>query len=165
MEIIVISTETVFGIGVPIYHGIQGNVFLNSLKGADLDKKNQIAIKDLRSLKRVGLKFQKGSLKYFFKPICFSVKSNKKLFKGDDWPYYFIRSSRVGPFRRAISEFGPLFLSSLNESGQKPILTLEEVKSFPYPKNSKVYFFTGIKPSGTPSSIFHKGRWIRKSFK
>lgn len=148
-DLFICTTDTVCGLGGPVNKETLKKIYF--LKNRNLEKKIMIVVANLKQAKSFenwNSAADKIALKYW--PGAVSIVVGNQGFRMPKCPL----------LQKFLEEHGPMYLTSANLSGQKPLTLLEASKQFPQIK--KIYYF--CRPSNKPSDIYivEDDIWIRR---
>ena len=152
-EVFIIETDTVYGLGC-LYNSEAGAKRIMDIKHRDSSKNFCVLVSSLSQAKELSLNFKDSDLieKYWPGAVTFIFKKSEKV------KDFVTKLETVGirmpddeVTLKLIDKFGPMIMTSLNNSGEPPVVKYSDALKF----EDKVDFIVSGKDlSGVPSTIY-----------
>ncbi len=149
-EILILPTDTIYGLSARYDHS--NEIRINGLKNADLEKPLIILISDIKQAEMF------AHIDESISEILNSVQPTTVVF-GNGVNTFGVRKVLREDLVKIISETGPIYSTSVNFSGNKPLRTQDELANF----SEEVTLFFDEILNGQPSRIYNSitKEWIR----
>ncbi|WP_031542262.1 L-threonylcarbamoyladenylate synthase [Mesoplasma photuris] len=149
-KIVILPTDTIYGLSSILKKDLMTKI--NAYKNADLDKPLIVLISSLDQLEN------KISLSEDIKKILMSDQPTTVIFPLKNETIAIRMVNRID-IKEIINQVGPIFSTSVNITGSKPLRTFKELSNF-HP-DIKVYYDDIL--NGQSSRIYNSitGEWVR----
>lgn len=128
-EVIIFPTDTVYGIGCPIFD-IEGINKIYAIKHRSLDKPLACLCASLEQIEEIAVvNEQTKELIKKFMPgaLTLILKSKPEVEEKIGYPTIGVRIPNSDFARNLLEKYGPMLTTSVNESGEPPLNTYEEI--------------------------------------